>query len=185
MHPPAAVVPSASSELPEAKPTPATEHSPVVAHEQEPVSSKASIAGHPIHPMLIPFPIALLSLVPVTDIVFAATASPFWATVSYYGLWAGLISAGLAAAVGLIDFFGVPRVRAVRAGWAHMLINVAVMALAVVNLLLRLGDTSELILPAGLMLSLVVLGLLIASGWFGGELVYRHKIGISGGRARS
>ena len=70
MQPPAAVVPSAS-DLPEAKPTPATEHSPVVAHEQE-----------PIHPMLIRFPIALLSLVPVTDIVFAATASPLWATVS-------------------------------------------------------------------------------------------------------
>jgi uncharacterized membrane protein len=152
-----------------------------VAPEQQPVPSRAAIAGHPIHPMLIPFPVALLSLVPVTDIVYAATESLFWATASYYLLWAGLISAGLAAVFGLIDFFGVPRVRSVRAGWAHMLLNVAVVALSVVNLLLRIGDTVALIVPSGLILSLVAAGLLIASGWYGADLVYRHKVGISGG----
>jgi uncharacterized membrane protein len=175
MQPQAAAVPIAS-DRPEA---PAREQSS--AHERESVASKASIAGHPVHPMLIPFPIALLSLVPVTDITFAVTTAPFWASVSYYALWAGLISAGLAAAVGLVDFFGVARVRAVRAGWAHMLISVAIVALALVNLLLRVGDTTEVIVPAGLILSLVVLGLLIATGWYGGELVYRHKVGVSGG----
>ena len=72
--------------------------------------------------MLIPCPIALLSLLPVTDIIYAVTESTFWSSVSYYLLWAGLISAGLAAVVGLIDFIGVPRVRTVRAGWAHMLL---------------------------------------------------------------
>jgi|SRR5690606_263843 len=145
----------------------------------EPAPSKAAILGHPIHPMLIPFPIALLSLVPVTDIVYAATASTFWASVSYYLLWAGLVSAGLAAVFGLIDFIGVPRVRSVRAGWAHMLLNVAIVALAVVNLLLRVGDTTEQVLPSGLILSLVAFGLLLVSGWYGGELVYRHKVGLS------
>lgn len=130
--------------------------------------------------MLIPFPIALLSLVPVTDIVFASTESTFWSSVSYYLLWAGLISAGLAAVFGLIDFVGVPRVRSVRAGWAHMLLNVAIVALAVVNLLLRWGDTTDEVLPSGLILSLVATGLLLVSGWYGGELVYRHKVGIGG-----
>jgi uncharacterized membrane protein len=173
-----------ASERPAAKPAQTAAATPAQTDTQSalegPVPSKATIAGHPIHPMLIPFPIALLSLVPVTDIVFAATNSLFWATVSYYALWAGLISAGIAGAVGLVDFFGVARVRAVRAGWAHMLLNVAIVALTLVNLLLRLGDTAELVVPAGLIVSLVVGGLLIASGWFGGELVYRHQIGTGG-----
>jgi len=144
----------------------------------EPAPSKAAIAGHPIHPMLIPFPVALLSLVPVTDIVFAATESTFWSSVSYYLLWAGLISAGLAAIVGLVDFIGVPRVRSVRAGWAHLLLNVAIVALSVVNLLLRWGDTIGQIEPSGIILSLVATGLLLVSGWYGGELTYRHKVGV-------
>ncbi|MFO7561184.1 MAG: DUF2231 domain-containing protein [Enhygromyxa sp.] len=155
------------------------ETKPAPAYGAGPVASKAAIAGHPIHPMLIPFPVALLSLVPVTDIVFAATDSLFWASVSYYLLWAGLITAALAAVVGLVDFVGLERVRSVRAGWAHMLLNVAIVALTIVNLLLRIGDTVELVVPAGLIVSLVAAGLLIASGWYGGELVYRHQVGIS------
>lgn len=143
-----------------------------------PAPSKAAIAGHPIHPMLIPFPIALLSLVPVTDIVFAVSDSTFWSSVSYYLLWGGLISAGLAAVFGLVDFIGVPRVRTVRAGWAHMLLNVAIVALSVVNLLLRRGDTIEHIEPSGIIISLVAAGLLMVSGWYGGELSYRHKVGV-------
>jgi uncharacterized membrane protein len=148
------------------------------AHAYGPAPSKAAIAGHPIHPMLVPFPIALLSLVPVTDIVYTATDSTFWSSVSYYLLWAGLISAGLAAVVGLVDFLGVPRVRSVRAGWAHMLLNVTIVALGVVNLLLRRGDTIEQIVPSGLILSIVATGLLLVSGWYGGELAYRHKVGV-------
>lgn len=128
--------------------------------------------------MLIPFPIAFLAMVPVTDIVYAVTASAFWSSVSYYLLWAGLISAGLAAVFGLVDFLGVPRVRSLRAGWAHMLLNVAIVALTVVNLLLRMGDTIEHVEPSGIILSLVAAGLLLVSGWFGGELAYRYKVGV-------
>jgi uncharacterized membrane protein len=146
--------------------------------ELEPAPSKAAIAGHPIHPMLIPFPFALLSLVPVTDAVYATTHLVFWASVSYYLLWAGLISGGLAGIFGLVDFIGVPRARSVRAGWIHMLLNVTIIALSVVNLLLRQGNTTQDILPSGLILSIVATSLLLASGWFGGELIYRHKVGI-------
>jgi uncharacterized membrane protein len=150
----------------------------VPASELEPVPSKAAIAGHPIHPMLIPFPFALLFLVPVTDVVYATTEAVFWASASYYLLWAGLVSAVLAAIFGLVDFIGVPRVRSVSAGWAHMLLNLGVVALSVVNLLLRWGDRIEDILPSGLILSIVATSLLLVSGWFGGELIYRYKVGL-------
>jgi uncharacterized membrane protein len=147
--------------------------------ELDPAPSKAAIAGHPIHPMLIPFPLALLSLVPVTDIVYATTEMMFWASVSYYLLWAGIVAAGLAAIFGLVDFVGVPRVRKVRAGWAHMLLNVATVALSIVNMLLRIGDVNEYIIPSGIILSIVAAGLLLVSGWFGAELIYRHKVGLN------
>lgn len=146
--------------------------------ELEPAPSRAAIAGHPIHPMLIPFPVALLTLVPVTDIVHVTTGWVFWAWVSYYLLWGGIISAGLAAVFGLVDFIGVPRVRTLRAGWAHMLLNVTIVALSVVNLLMRREDMLDYIVPSGLILSIISAGLLLVSAWFGGELTYRHRVGI-------
>jgi uncharacterized membrane protein len=166
-------------ESPTVSPTNRTGAKLAPTSDLEPVPSKAAIAGHPIHPMLIAFPFALLALVPVTDIVYAATEATFWATASYYLLWAGIVSAGLAAIFGLVDFVGVKRVRRVRAGWAHMLLNVAIVALTFVNLMLRWSGGLEHVIPTGLILSLVATGLLMVSGWFGGELIYRYKVGLA------
>jgi uncharacterized membrane protein len=90
-----------------------------------------------------------------------------------------LVGAGLAGIVGLIDFIGVPRVRTLRAGWAHLLLNVAILGLAVVNLLLRRVNVMADIVPSGLILSIIATGLLLVSAWFGGEMVYRHKVGVT------
>lgn len=149
-----------------------------VDHPSDPRPSKAAIMGHPIHPMLIPFPIALLALVPVSDIIFLAEGDVFWARTSYYMLWAGLVTAGLAAIAGLIDFVGIKRARTRRAGWLHVGANVAVIGLTVVNVSIRAGDLAGAIAPSGLILSLIGLLLLIVSGWYGGELSYRHQIGV-------
>ena len=72
--------------------------------------STASIAGHPIHPMLIPFPIAFFVGTFVTDLAFWRTGNEFWATAGLYLLGAGLIMAALAAVAGSIDLFGDSRV---------------------------------------------------------------------------
>jgi len=133
---------------------------PDVYHEPRP--SKAAINGHPIHPMLIPFPIALLSLVPVTDVAYAASGDVFWARASQYMLWAGLATAALAAVVGLVDFVGIRRVRAHRQGWAHMGAMLGVMALAAVNALLRMDDPAGAIVPSGLILSVVATSTILA-----------------------
>jgi uncharacterized membrane protein len=143
-----------------------------------PVPSKAAIFGHPIHPMLIPFPVALLSLVPISDIVYAARDSVFFAQASYYMLWAGLATAALAGVFGLIDFVSIPRARAYKAGWFHLGANAVVVALVLVNALLRVDQRLDAVVPAGLILSLVSAGVLLFSGWYGGELAYRYKIGV-------
>jgi uncharacterized membrane protein len=81
------------------------------AHAEDYAPSKAAIGGHPIHPMLIPFPIALLALAPVTDIAFAVTGAAFWAQMSLWLIAGGLLTGVLAAFVGMIDFIGVRKVR--------------------------------------------------------------------------
>lgn len=145
----------------------------------EATPSKAAIMGHPIHPMLIPFPIAFLAAVPVADIVFAFLGSSFWAEAAFVLLVAGIVMGAVAALVGMVDFVGIKTVRKNRTSWFHVFSNTGALALAVVNVLIRLGERADAILPAGIILSLVTAGLLVAGGWFGGELSYRHRIGVT------
>jgi len=73
--------------------------------------STAQIAGHPIHPMLIPFPVACFVLTLVSDVAFWRTQNEFWASASLWLLGIGLIMAALAAVVGVIDLMGDDRIR--------------------------------------------------------------------------
>src|SRR3546814_1413763 len=82
--------------------------------------STARIADHPIHPMLIPFPIAFLVGTLVSDLIYWQTTDAFWATASVYLLVAAIIAAALAAVAGFIDFFGDRRIRGLSHAWQHM-----------------------------------------------------------------
>jgi uncharacterized membrane protein len=140
--------------------------------------SRAQIAGHPLHPMLIPFPIAFLVGAFVTDVVFQSTEDAFWSRASFWLLAAGIAMAALAAVAGLTDFLSEPRIRAVRASWYPMFGNVTVVVLSLVNFWLRYRD-GDSAYPAVLWISLVVVLLLLFNGWKGWELIYRHRVGVS------
>lgn len=144
------------------------------------IPSTVAIAGHPIHPVIVTLPIAFLVGVAATDLVYLLTKDLFWARGSFWLLVAGIALAVVAAITGLMDFLKIERVRKRSAGWAHMIINVLVMLLSTFNLILRWGNTAGGIVPTGLILSIVVALLLGLSGWYGGELVYRHKIAVIG-----
>lgn len=73
--------------------------------------STAQIAGHPIHPMLIPFPIACFVLTLISDLAFWKTSNDFWVNASLWMLGVGLIMVALAAVVGLIDVLGDVQIR--------------------------------------------------------------------------
>src|SRR3954463_14393039 len=119
----------------------------------EDVASRAAIAGHPIHPLLVPFPIAFLVGALATDIAFTATADAFWARASLWLIGAGLAPGVLAAVAGLIDFLSIPRVRSLAAGWVHFIGNALAMLLGAWNLLLRLnGDAAAAIPSTGIVL---------------------------------
>ncbi len=140
--------------------------------------STARIATHPIHPMLIPFPIAFLVGTLLSDLVYWQTRDAFWASASVYLLGAGIIMALAAALAGFADFFGDRRIRALSHAWQHMIGNLVAVLLSVFNLLIRLGDAEGAILSLGLPISVLVVLLLLFTGWRGGDLVYRHRVGI-------
>ena len=79
-------------------------------HTRNPKST-ASIAGHPIHPMLIPFPIAFFVATFACDVAFWVTGSAGWFEPTMWLLGAGLIFAGLAAIAGLTDVLGDAQIR--------------------------------------------------------------------------
>jgi len=142
--------------------------------------STARIGGHPIHPMLIPFPIVCFIGALVADVVFLNNHLHGWATASRYLLSVGLVMAALAAVAGLTDFMGDERVRHSSDALKHMLANVTAVILEIINLFLRLNNDAA-IGKVGVYLSALVVLILVYSGWKGGELVFRHGIGVSDG----
>jgi uncharacterized membrane protein len=137
--------------------------------------STAKIGGHPIHPMLVPFPIVCFIATFVLDILYVRGNHEV-ATFSTWTLIVGLGFAVLAALAGLTDFAGDTRVRSSDA-IKHMLANVTAVVIEVVNLVLRLNKP-EAIASAGVYLSGVVVLILLYSGWKGGDLVFRHGVGV-------
>jgi uncharacterized membrane protein len=140
--------------------------------------STAKIGGHPIHPMLIPFPIAFLVGAFVTDILFLRDGSEGFANASQWLLGAGIATALLAAVFGLIDFMGDDRIRRLGHALQHMIANVAAVVVAIVNFAVRMGDQTANVESLGIFLSGATVLILIFSGWRGGDLVYVHRVGV-------
>lgn len=139
----------------------------------------ASIAGHPIHPMLVTIPIGLWIFSLVCDLIHAGgSANAAWTTVALYSMGGGIIGALLAAVPGLIDLLSLPpgpRSTAIK----HMTINLIVVALYLVNFWLRSRAPEN---PGGLIwLSIIALGLLVVSGWLGGKMVYEKGVAVTPG----
>ncbi|MBD2301569.1 DUF2231 domain-containing protein [Nostoc sp. FACHB-190] len=144
------------------------------------VPSTVAIAGHPLHPLSVIFPIAFLAAALGSDFGYWLTRDYFWARASLWLIGLGLVGGLIAAAIGLSDFLKIERVRKRTAGWAHLILNVSILVLTLLNFILRWGDAEARIVPWGLLISLVVGTLTSVSGWFGAELSYRHKIGVVG-----
>jgi uncharacterized membrane protein len=143
------------------------------------MQARAKLLGHPIHQMLIVFPVGLLATSVAFDIVHLATADAYWSDIAYWMIVSGLVGGGLAAIFGLIDYTAIPpHTRAKRIAGIHGIGNVIVMGLFVVSWALRNNLVSGI---APFVLS--VAGLLLAgfTAWLGGELVDRLAVGVDEG----
>jgi len=145
------------------------------------MDSRAKLLGHPIHQMLIVFPLGLLATAVLFDVVHLVTGAPRWAEMAYWLIAVGVGSGLVAAVFGLIDWLAVPRgTRAKRIGLQHALGNAGVLALFGASWALRTdapGDPAF----AEMVPSFVGAGLSLVSAWLGGELVDRLGVGVDDG----
>ena len=146
--------------------------------ERDHPRSTASISGHPIHAMLVPFPVTCFIGAFVTDLIYSRTYNLQWQYFSIWLLTAGLIMGGLAAPFGFVDYFGDRRVRRARPTNWHMALNLLAWTLSLINAFVHSRDGWTAVVPEGLILSGVVVLLLGLSGWLGQSLVYRHRVGV-------
>jgi len=143
------------------------------------MESKAKLFGHAIHPILIVYPLGLLSAAVIFDVIYLATGNTTWSTVSFWMIAAGIIGGLLAAVFGLIDYLNIPSgTRASRIGLLHGLTNVGVVILFIASWLLR-RDTPDVPPTAALALSFIGVAAALLGGWLGGELVERLGVGIT------
>jgi uncharacterized membrane protein len=140
--------------------------------------STAQIAGHPIHPMLIPFPVAFFVATFACDLAFWKSGNAAFATASLWLLGAGLVMAALAAVMGLIDLLGDSRIRGLSDAWLHAGGNVIAVLIELYNFYIRYPNPPAVVIPSGLVLSLIVVLILLFTGWKGWEMVYRHRVGV-------
>lgn len=140
------------------------------------METPASIAKHPIHPMLIALPIGLWIFSLVSDIIYRTEWGPsVWNDVAFYTLAGGIVTALIAAVPGFIDLLslsGRPKV----IGFWHMTFNLIAVAFFAISLWLRINYPPRAISP--FVYSIVGVVLLGVSGWLGGELVYRHAVAV-------
>lgn len=135
------------------------------------------VARHPLHPMLVPFPIVCFIGAFITDIVYWQTAEMMWTDISAWLLLVGLVIGVLAGIAGLIDFLGNRLIRAQTPAWPHLLGNLLVLVLAFFNNLVHTRDAWTSVVPTGLILSLITVLILPITGWLGWSMVYRHGVG--------
>ena len=142
------------------------------------VESTAAVFHHPIHPMVIAFPVAALMAAPLADLAARGSADPFWRRAGRWLLLGGLTSGLAASAVGMVDYLAIGRVRRLPSAHVHAAGNALAMLITAANLARRPRDDSRAPDRTDVGLSLATVALLGATAWLGGELSYRHGIGV-------
>ncbi|WP_045393135.1 DUF2231 domain-containing protein [Falsirhodobacter sp. alg1] len=139
--------------------------------------TNVAIAGHPLHAMMVAFPIALAFLTFAADGMYWFTADAFWPRVA---LWASgtAFMIGMAAGVtGTIELLMTPGIRIRSASWTHFILAVMLLSILGLNWGFRLPDPEAAVLPFGAMISALGAMLTGITGWHGGKLVFDYRIG--------
>ncbi|TJZ94129.1 DUF2231 domain-containing protein [Paracoccus gahaiensis] len=139
--------------------------------------SKIAFAGHPLHAMMVAFPIALAFSVFGADGMYWLTGDEFWPRVA---LWAAGVAFGIgviAGVTGTIELLMVPGIRIRSASWTHFILAVMLLSVLGLNWGYRLDDPVGSVLPWGFMISALGAGMTGITGWHGGKLVFDYQIG--------
>lgn len=147
------------------------------------MESKIKLLGHPVHPVLVVYPLGLLSTAVIFDVLYLLSDNADLATFAFWAILAGVIGGLAAALFGLWDWLAIPSgTRAKRLGLIHGGGNVVVTGLFALSWILRLEDRAYLPEnPLPLILGLIGVALALFTAWLGGELVYRLRVGVDDG----
>lgn len=171
--------------------------------EDRPIPSHVAIAGHPLHPSLVPFPIAFFIAAMGTDLALMGTGDPFWYRASLWLIGAAIVMALVAATLGAWDFMSDRRLRSFQKAWYHGIGNSLIVVLAIINWWMRystvygsdisnstqtqtgdLTGTTGVVMPTTLSgteltLSIICALAVLLTAWWGGHLVYNHMAGVT------
>jgi len=146
------------------------------------MASPASIGGHPIHPMIIPFPIGLWVFSLIADVIYLCRGNPVWRDyIAFYALLGGIIGAAAAAVPGLIDWLSLKNPKVVKIANWHARLNVIALLVFAASFYLRTTSGAALVNGSyTIPLALSVLGVILISisGYLGGEMVFKHGVAV-------
>ena len=146
------------------------------------MESRVKLFGHPVHPMLIVFPLGLLATAVIFDLLYLIFDNRLLPTASFYMIAAGVLGGLLAAIFGFVDWLALPNgSRAKNIGLWHGLGNVLIVGLFAVSWLLRSDNVDFVPDSMAMILSFAGAALALITGWIGGELVYRLGVGVDPG----
>lgn len=149
-----------------------------MAATKEPIISRAAIAGHPLHPMMIHFPVAALLGLVASDLAYLWLGDPFWARASLWLAGVGAFGGWVASLAGLVDLLTVRSIRLKITAWCHAIMAVMMLSTASLNWLLRYVGPEQGMERWGLYLSLLTAGMIAVAAYLGGRLVYEHGVGV-------
>ncbi|SEN84706.1 Uncharacterized membrane protein [Loktanella fryxellensis] len=142
--------------------------------------SKIAIASHPIHAMMVAFPIALAFSTLGADVMYWVTGDEFWPRVALYAVGIAFAVGVLAAIAGTVELLMVPGIRIRSASWTHFILAMVLLSVLGLNWGFRLEDPVGVVLPWGFLLSALAAGMTGITGWHGGKLVFDYGIGMHG-----
>ena len=146
------------------------------------MESRVKLFGHPVHPMLVVFPLGLLATAVIFDLLYLIFDNRLLPTASYYMIAAGVLGGLLAAIFGFIDWLALPNAsRAKNIGLWHGIGNVVIVLLFTGSWLLRRDNVDFVPDSPALVLSFAGTALALITAWIGGELVYRLGVGVDPG----
>jgi uncharacterized membrane protein len=138
--------------------------------------SRAAVAGHPLHPAVVPIPIGFLTAAALSDIGYLASRQAFFARMSRWLIGGGILGGAVAAVLGALDFASIRAARG-PTGVAHAAGNATILGLSAASLALRQSSANRVPGPA-IALTAVAALMLAVTGWLGGELTFRKRIGM-------
>jgi uncharacterized membrane protein len=138
----------------------------------------ARVSGHPIHPFLVPFPIACFIGALATDIAYWRTADMMWADFSAWLVTIGVVLGCIAAIVAAIDFLSNRVIRAQAPAWPYVIGNLLALIIAILNMLIHSRDAWTSVVPWGVTLSAITVVIVLVSGWLNWPMIYGRGVGV-------